>query len=309
MIARSRIIASGSFHTLGATSFRSTGQGKADLLFETREVSDAAAGVTDEIVKSRQLTATFRPLYYDPTVTNAILFPWLSVAATPPGTEMFGADTAYSIKGTNGDVITAPAAAVLEMSNIFLGVEEEFYTSDTKIVGINSTGLDPDTEANFITIQTGQTNTLPAIPGTSVLGSQKYTAVWGTFAGFTSFQGFKGFHLMHELKTKIITDNGQIIGCLFLSYRCMAKVIASANTMQQMVAALAYAGTGAAQGQRLSAQSADLVISGASGVTATVKLAAMKSGGFVFAGEELRQGEIGFVSTNPSGTLAGLVLA
>lgn len=309
MITRSRIIAGPAYCKFGTTSWRSSGKVSSVPTLETISIKDPLSGTTRAIVKNRYWKSSHVPLYYDPTVTNPVFFPWLSVAATRPGAEIFGADTVFNALGNNGDTIGYTAAAVTKMPDLFLGVEKDFYASPIEFTGVNSTGADFATESNLHTIQTGQSFTAPAVPGTSVLGRQKYTAVWGTYAGFTSFQGFAGFTITHELELHPVTDNGQLIGYLFQSYRAMAKVVASANTMEQMVTAMVLAGTGAAQGQDISAASADLVISGASGVTATIKGAALVSGGFEFGPDTLRQGEIGFVSTNPAGTNAGLVLA
>ncbi len=67
--------------------------------------------------------------------------------------------------------------------------------------------------------------------------------------------------------------------------------------MAEVDAALLAQGGAAEHGAKLSAKAADLVITGAQTVSVTVKNAALKTAGFVFAGKALRNGEIGFVST------------
>ena len=67
--------------------------------------------------------------------------------------------------------------------------------------------------------------------------------------------------------------------------------------MAQLDGALLAQGAGAWHGAKLSGMAADLVITGAQTVSVTVKNAALKTAGFVFGGNALRNGEIGFVST------------
>jgi hypothetical protein len=83
-------------------------------------------------------------------------------------------------------------------------------------------------------------------------------------------------------------------------------------TMGNIDAGLLAQGSAATHGARLSALSADLVITGANSVSVTVKNAALKTAGFVFGGKPLRNGEAGWVSTTnvTTGTAtAALVLA
>lgn len=87
----------------------------------------------------------------------------------------------------------------------------------------------------------------------------------------------------------------------------MAKCKPLGPTMAQIDAAcglLQDSGSGAVGGTRLSAYSANLVITGTvTGNTWTIGNAAIKTAGYIFGGKPLRQGEIGWVSTNAA-TLA-----
>lgn len=313
MITRPRIILGPAYHSLGSAPvvWRGIGDVKVNPTFEWLDVKDALRGVIDKIAKNRFVTVSHTPRYYDPTVTNPFFFPYINLNNTPVGYQIFGVtDTPYSVLGNNKDQISLIAAAVTKMPNFFLGVEKDFYTSELEITGVGGTGLDFSAANSIIgSTMTAGTYADPAVPGTSVLNQQKFTAAWGAFAGFTSFQGFKGFEFTHELSLKWHDDNGQYIGASIVSYRCMAKVIASGNTMAQMLSAMAFSGPGAAQGQRASSQSANLVVTGATGgYSATIPNAVIESGGFVFGNETLRQGEIAFVGTDAAGASPGLIL-
>ena len=206
MITRSRIIAGPAYLSLGSgpVNWRSSSAVKVGLDLERIPIRDPLVGTIDEVVKNRKIVITHRPLYYDPSVTIALFMPWISMAGTVPGSEMWGADNQFTVVGNNGDSFQIPAACITKMPDLFLGVENEVFSSDMEITGIGMTGIDPATEADWLVISTGNSFSAPAIPGTSVLGRQKFTAAWGSFAGFTSFQGFKGFNKASV--TKIISE-------------------------------------------------------------------------------------------------------
>jgi hypothetical protein len=77
----------------------------------------------------------------------------------------------------------------------------------------------------------------------------------------------------------------------------MAKCKPLGPTMAQIDAALGAQGSGAAGGNRGSANGANLVISGTSNMTVTVGNAFMVGEGFVFGSKPLRYGEVGWVSS------------
>jgi hypothetical protein len=314
MISRATLLAGSGYGIApGSVSFRCAGTIKVTLKWNSVNVTDALKGPFDKIVTDRWLEATFTPLYYDPTNTTAIFFPWISLQATPPGvTQIFGTtDEPWSFVGNNGITITFKAGAVTAMPTIDTSIDKPFFGQMT-VIGINATGTDPSSASSFYSISSGNTFTPPAIPGTAVLARQKWSAVFGSNSGWSAFQAYEGFQISHELGLKWITDSAQRIGALLTGYRAMAKCIPSGNTLAQLASQMAFSGTGAIQGQRYTADENDLIISGAVSGTITAKNSSIESGEINFAAEVLNQGEVAFITNvgdNSGANVASLILA
>ncbi len=268
-----------------------------DSAVETALVTDvietALYGAVDEIYQDMIVKASGRPLFYD-TAALLTMFPYLAgvIGTTYPGST----DVPCTWNSNNGDVITLTSALVGKMPDLELGVNGPVLGS-MEIWGVIGNGESPSSANSYYTLQTGQTYGNPDVPGTAVLGRQEFTAAWGTIAGFTSFQAQGKWQISHELKLEPVIIQGRTRAFKLTSYRCMAKCKPFGPTMAQIDAALYAQGTGAAGGYRLSTNSANLVITGASSMTITLGNAALKTAGYVFGGKPLRLGELGWVST------------
>lgn len=269
-------------------------------------ISAALYGEIDEAYTDLVVRGTGTPLTYD---NLAVLWPYLQPTI---GQRIFGnSDAPFEWLSNNGDLITVRAGAVTKMPELVLGVEKAAIGA-MEFSGVVGDGLDPDAANSYYTIQTGQSFSAPAV-AEGKIPRQKYTAAWGTQAGFASFQAQDAWTIAHELKLEPVKIQGRTVDMKILSYRAMAKCMPAEPTMAQIDTALGVQG-GMKHGAKLSTNSstADLVITGQSTVSVTVKNAALKTAGFVFGGKPLRNGEIGFVSTInvSSGTAtAALVLA
>jgi hypothetical protein len=268
-------------------------------------VSAALYGDIDEVYTDLIVKGTGTPLTYQ---NLAALWPYLQPTI---GGRIFGnADAPLQWVSNNGDVITVRAAAVTKMPDLILGVEKPGI-GPVEFSGVVGNGLDPSASNSYYTIATGQAFSAPAVAASSI-PRQKYTAAWGSAAGFSSFQAQEAWTITHELKLAPIRIQGRTVDMKITSYRAMAKCMPAEPTMANIDAALLAQGAAAEHGAKLSSTAADLVITGAQTVSVTVKNAALKTAGFVFGGKALRNGEIGFVSTinTSSGTAtAALALA
>jgi hypothetical protein len=311
MISRTNLIAGPCYITMGGQAWRMASDTTVDFVVETQEIMDNLAGDFTEIVTNRYLQIQGTPLYYDTTDTTAIFLPYISLAATPVGTQIFGTtDAACTITANSGLTIVGKACAVTKMPDLNLGADKPIFGA-LEIIGVNATGADPTTSSSFYAVSTGNSFTPPAIPGTATLARQKWTAVWGSVTGFSSFQSYDGFSITHKLGLKWITDNGQRIGALLTGYRPLCRCTPSANTIANYLAAVPFSGSGAAQGQQLAA-TADLVISGAVAGTITLKNAALKGAQVKFGGDALHQGPVQFVGTvgfSSGANVASLIVA
>jgi hypothetical protein len=268
-----------------------------DSAVETALVTDVVEtslyGAVDEIYKDMIVKASGRPLFYDTAVLSTI-FPYLgaAVGATYPGSS----DLPCAWNSNNGDVITLTSAFVGKMPDLELGVDGPVL-GRMEIWGVIGNGDSPATANSYYTLQTGQSYSNPAVPGTAVLGRQEFTAAWGSVSGFASFQAQEKWTISHELKLEPVTIQGRTRAFKLAGYRVMAKCKPLGPTMAQIDAALYAQGSGAAGGYRLSTNAENLVLTGSGSMTMTVGSAALKTAGYVFGGKPLRLGELGWVSS------------
>jgi hypothetical protein len=258
------------------------------------DVIDAALyGSITEVYRDLIVKASGRPLFYD-TAALSTMFPYLAatVGSAYPGSS----DLTAAWNSNNGDVITLTSALVGKMPDLELGVNGPVLGA-MEIWGVIANGDNASAANSYYTLQTGQSYSNPAVPGTAVLGRQEFTAAWGSVAGFTSFQAQEKWTISHELKLEPIVIQGRTRAFKLASYRVMAKCKPLGPTMAQIDAALYAQGAGAAGGYRLDTNAANLVITGSSSMTVTLGNAALKTVGYMFGAKPLRNGELGWVST------------
>lgn len=312
-IARSLLTGGPAYVAYGPTpvNFQLADDSKVETAMVTDVISAALYGKFDETYKDMIVRASGTPLFYDASATAATFFPYISQAGAPIGGSIFGSsDVPVTWASNNGDNILIRAGAIGKMPDLFLGVDKPML-GPLEIWGVVGTGLDPSSANSYYTLSTGNAFTAPAIPGTSVLGRQKWTAAFGSATGLTSFQAQEGWQITHELELLPITIQGRTVDFHLASYRSMAKCKPAGPTMANIDAALKAQGS-LPHGGRLSANASDLVITGAQSGVVTVKNAVLKTAGYVFGAKALRQDEIGFVGTLAIGTgaaSAGMTLS
>jgi hypothetical protein len=273
-------------------AFAADSEVRTDLV--TDVIDTALYGEVDEIERDFIVKATGTPLFYD-TAQLTTLFPYLAPVI---GTTYPTATTPCAWTSNNGDVINIASAMIGKMPDFTLGVEAPVM-GPMEIWGVLPYGTDAGAANAYYSLQTGQSYANPPVPGTAVLGRQEFTANWGSVPGFAPFQAQDKWTVSHELKLGPVISQGRTCGFKIISYRAMAKCKPLGPSMAQIDAALYAQGTGAGGGYRLSANAANLVITGSNSMTVTLGNAALKRAGYVFAGQQLRVGELGWVSTLP----------
>ena len=125
---------------------------------------------------------------------------------------------------------------------------------------------------------------------------EMFTAAWGAVTGFTSMFAENGFKLAHELKLDPVKQGNVTVDYRINGYRGMVSFLPQQPTTTQLLSALTYQGTGGGPGARRSSNAADLVITGASTASVTLKNCAPRTGSFVFDNKQNRHGEFAFVT-------------
>jgi len=291
-VTRSQLTGGPAYATFNSQNIQFAEDSTVETALVTDVVSASLYGDVDEIYKDLIVKAVGRLLFYD-TAALATIFPYLAgvIGTVYPGS----ADKPCGWNSNNGDVITLTSALIGKMPDLELGVDGPVL-GRMEIWGVIGNGDNPSTASSYYTIQTGQSYSNPAVPGTAVLGRQEFTAAWGSITGFASFQAQDKWTISHELKLEPVTIQSRTRAFRLVSYRAMAKCKPLGPTMSQIDAALDAQGSGAS-GLRLSTNSANLIIAGSSSMTVTLGNAALKTAGYVFGGKPLRVGELGWVST------------
>jgi hypothetical protein len=292
-VTRSQLTGGPGYASINSKNIQFAEDSTVETAMVTDVVSAALYGDIDEVYKDMIVKASGRPLFYD-TAQLTTMFPYLAgvIGTVYPG----ASDVPCTWNSNNGDVITITSALIGKMPDFELGVDGPVL-GPMEIWGVVGNSDNAATANSYYTLQTAQSYSNPAVPGTAVLGRQEFTAVWGSIAGFTSFQAQEKWTISHELKLEPVVIQGRTRAFKLASYRCMAKCKPLGPTMAQIDAALNAQGSGAITGMRLSTNAATLTITGSNSMTVTLGGAALKSAGYVFGGKPLRVGELGWVST------------
>lgn len=228
----------------------------------------------------------------------AALFPYIGNGTA--GTEsvrgyrvMTDADVPLVITGKEGGIYTLKAAAVTKMPDILLGPTKSLFGPVT-FQGVVGNGLEPEAADSFMSIGSGAYSDATFDP--TAIKRQRYAAAWSGVTGFTAFQAQDFWTVQSELQLQPVKVQGYTRDLKIDSIKFMAKCIPVGPTSAQIETALKAQGTGGAEGRRLSASAADLVITG-SGVSVTLKNCNLKTAGHVFGGVPLRNGELGWETT------------
>jgi hypothetical protein len=288
-VTRSTLAGGPAHITYGGATAHLAADSKVDIVPSNEVIKSSMYGNVDEAAADLILRCTGQPLTYE---NLSVWFPYLTLVLGqiyPTGT-----DTPLVYLSNNGDVVTVRSAVITKMPDIVLGVADPIL-GDIEFAGIIGDGMDPETANSYYTLTTGQTYVAPSLDKTKI-PRQKYTAAWGTVTGFTSFQALDKWTISWELDLQAVKVQGRTVAYKLMAIRALAKCIPVGPTASQIDAALKYQGTGATHGHKIGGTGVDLVITG-TGVSVTIKNAALKTAGFVFGAQTLRNGEIGFVST------------
>lgn len=229
------------------------------------------------------------------------LFP--SYALNPvTGTNIFSTDNPFVYWARNGDKITYWNSQITKLFGLWLGVDGELFSSAVEITSIIRSGYLPsDADAYFT--RDNVTFVSPTFSNAARL-RKRWTATWGTKAGFATFIGKKGFNIDWNLDiqpdlTEGFGTTGMFIGqgVLVGNMKCipMLPTPAQVDTAQNLSADLGSAFSDNVADLSLVADSNSIVL----------KSAGITSNTTSFGIQPLRQGEIvwetvhGFVNGQP----------
>lgn len=274
---------------------------------EWAEVTTSMHGMVDKAAKDFICRIPLR--LWGAWENLSILFP--SAVLTPAiGTRIFGTtDLPLVIHARNGDRITYHNAQLTKLADLYLGVDMPVFAADVEFTALIRNNTNPES-ANAYYTEDSAAYSETTFSKTNYK-QQRYSAAWGTRAGFTTFQAKQGWNIAWRMQ--LTPDYSACVGTydmILKDFSGQAKCIPVEPTMTQISAQSFSPGAsgvaGRPLGSLLSAVSDDLVITG-SGVSVTLKSAGIAEHGWSFGDELLRNGEVVWETT--AGFTAGAAAA
>lgn len=264
--------------------------------FSLQPVSSSMHGAVDSTLDDLVYEMTFTPVGVWAYISA--LFPYIGSGSagteSPRGYRIFtDSDVPTVVTGRDGAVFTLQASAITKMPDLFLGPTKSLFGPAT-ITAVVKNGANPEDADAFMAVSS--TSYSDATFDPTAIKRQRYAAAWSGVTGFTSFQAQDFWTVQSELQLAPVRVQGYTRDMRIDSLRVMAKCIPVGPTAAQIEAALKAQGSGAVEGRRNSLGAADLAITG-SGISVTVKNAALRQAGYVFGGVPIRNGELGWEST------------
>lgn len=291
-ISRALLLGGPAKVTFNSGTFHSREDIKPRFKRNWKEVNTSVFGVIDKSDTDRTIEVPVR--LWGAYENLSTLFPTSYLAPTYIGTRVNGtSDLPLVIASTNTDIYTFPNAIISRLANLHLGVDSPVYSADVIWTACIKNSANPEDAGAYVVLSSGAYS-----DGTFAKTNykqQRYSAVWGSVTGFTSFQARDGWDLEWDLnlQPEVINAVGTV-GYILTGLVCRAKCIPVEATGAQLDTASKF--SGAVLGRLLGDQASDLTITG-SGVSIVLKNAGIVDHGFAFGAVPLRNGEVTWETT------------
>ena len=295
------------FNSVGLQANGVAGQISASINEKTSEAANAMFGRVGETLDD--VTAEISLTPFDNWGLLRTLFPaylgvtvGASAGALVIGTRPHGAaNVATKIWTPDGRLYNFVRTAITQHPNVKLGSGEPLF-GGIKITALGDIAKNPG-DASFLLASNAITESAGADPGGAFTMDDfirgKWTGAWGTLAGFggdagSALEAEDGWELVTDVKYSARTVGRVTRHMVLDSVAFMVKARIVGPTQTQIAGAL-LAHT---SGERLASgtNGADLVLTGPSSKTITLKECEIRGAGFEFGGSKLGNGEIGFVT-------------
>lgn len=271
---------------------------KIDVKEETAPISSAMFGYLGEQVVNQEADITLTP--FDNWGNLALLYPsflGVTIGASTGALQVgslahTGTKVPAKVWTPDGRIYHAVRAAVVGHPSLHLGIGKALF-GEARIACIaDSTKSLGDSSAifngNAITESAGSDPGGTFVMSDFVRGA--WTGAWGAVTGFTAIEAEDEWTIEVNAKYSPLKVQGLTRAMKLDSVQFMAKVRPYGPTHTQILGIVG----GHTAGQRLG--SADLVLTGPSSKTITLKNVGLRGAGFEFGGTRLGTGEIGFVT-------------
>ena len=259
---------------------------------ELAEVISDANGLLDETVVNAPVTIRLAPSA--PAANLAALFPHLAAQA---GSSLFGSvDTPLEIIGANGVRLTFPSVAVITMPDLTLGARGP-VTGTVTFLALGANGAAAQAADRVVTLDLAS---MPEVPSGSPLLCDDYTVSWGSASPWLGLRSRDGVRVAFEMETKPVRSDANALVDLTLEKLTVEVRFAPSTpggpAEADALAGLVLEGAGSLPGHALSAQAAELVITGTT-LSLNVAVAELVRAELVFDAKRPRFGELTFRGT------------
>lgn len=296
------------FNATGLQVNGAQGQGKFNIAEKTSDAGTSQFGKIAETLDDVVGEIDFTP--FDNWGSLATLFPsylGVSVGAVAGalliGTRPHGAaNAACKLWTPDGRLYNAVRAAITTHPSLKLNPGEPLFGA-CKITCLGDPTLSPGA-ASYLLAANAITETGGVDPGGAMTMADfvrgRWTAAWGILAGFggdggAALEGEDGWEIIPDIKYHAVAVQKVTRHMVLDSVAFMAKCRPVGPTQTEIAGAVLAHTAGSRFGA--GANAADLVLTGPSGKTITLKQAEIKGAGFEFGGTKLGNSEIGFVSS------------
>lgn len=277
--------------TIGATVLYSKGDVQLDFVRESHEVESSVQGPFTEIQNSNAVLVKFQPKSVWSYKT--VLLPAAFIAPSYMGAFVFpAADQVVVVAGMDGGTWTLPNCRLTQMPDVFLGMGGDLF-GECVLTGLHANNTDTAATDGLAAFTAGSAPSIADITDDHL--EVPVVGAWTGITGFSGVQAAEGWRLTHELRLAPVTQQKQLAGYRLTGYRAMLSCQPMNVSQANLKAALRADSTGGGAGTNLATAGADLAVTG-TGISVTLKKAALRTGGFRFGSSVLRQGDFGWVS-------------
>ncbi|MDE2098233.1 MAG: hypothetical protein KGL39_13340 [Patescibacteria group bacterium] len=257
-----------------------------------RAIPSSVFGEADDVLVDLTYKITGTPKSVWTAGVRGILLPDALLNFSAAGAPLIGAaNRAVTVNGADANGFSFTRCILSKPPEVYFGLGAGLYSECewTAFIGQGKALTDADA---FYTLNT---TAWSAADYPTTHQEQMCTAAWGAVTGFSTMFAEEGFKLTHELKLNPIKQGNVTVDQKVESYRGMIAFLPQQPTTAQLKAALAMDSAGGGLGSRRSANAADLVVAG-TGISATLKGCAPRTGTFVFDNKLNRHGEFSFIT-------------
>ena len=272
-----------------------------------REIPSSAAGEEDSTLIDLTYSIIGRPMavwnasYRKVLLPNTAdgstvdLFNWTGAGQRLIGAGNGGGNRFCSLIGADSNGFDFQRMVITKPPGVFGGLGKSLYDEAewTAFIGngFSLTAANAFMQANT----TAWATALAAFPYPTTHQEQMCTGAWGAVTGWDTVFGEDGFKLTHELGLADVKMGGITWDKRITKYRAMMAFQPQQPTVAQLLSAMNLQGAGGGIGSRLSALAYDFIMS-ETGMSITVKSAALNRGAFVFDSKVNRPGEFGMIT-------------